>query len=114
MGANQRDNERVPMLGDLRGEIMVYQGMLVREIASGGASIETSTPLQLNSLHSIRLTLGDTAVIVQGRVVHSRISEVDQDVVTYRSGVEFVEASERVREAIDAFLAVVKAERGGG
>ncbi len=110
---DKREGERVPILGDLPGEIMVFQPMVLREISLGGATLETRAPLHLNSLHDLRLTLGGTSIIVKGRVVHSRISDVDQDIVTYRSGVEFVEPSERVRAVIDAFLAGVKADRSG-
>ncbi|MGE0444704.1 MAG: PilZ domain-containing protein [Vicinamibacterales bacterium] len=110
---DKRGGERVPILGDLPGEIMVFQPMVLREISPGGATVETRTPLHLNSLHDLRLTLGDTSIIVKGRVVHSRISDVDQDIVTYRSGIEFIEPSDRVRAVIDAFLAGVKADRSG-
>jgi hypothetical protein len=92
---------------------MVYEPMLIREISTAGAAVETRFPLHLNSLHDLRLTLGDRSVVVKGRVAHSRISDVDQDIVTYRSGMEFVEPSERVVGAIAAFLESLKANRSG-
>jgi len=113
MSADKREGERVPILGELHGEIMVFQPMQIKEISRGGATVETRTPLHLNSLHDLRLTLGDKSVVVKGRVVHSRISDVDQDIVTYRTGMEFVEPSERVRTVIDQFLEGVKADRSG-
>jgi hypothetical protein len=111
--SDKRDNERVAILGELQGEMMVFQPMLVKEISRGGATVETRYPLHLNSLHDVRLILGNKSVILKGRVVHSRISEVDQDVVTYRSGMEFVELSDRVVSAISDFLEAVKADRSG-
>ena len=113
MSQEKRESERIPILGELQGEVMVFEPMAIKEIGRGGVQVETGMPLHLNSLHDLRLTLGGTSIIVKGRVVHSRISDVDQDIVTYRSGVEFVEPSERVRAVIDAFLAGVKAERSG-
>jgi hypothetical protein len=110
---DKRTGERVPILGELQGEIMVFQPMTIREIGHGGASVETRTPLHLNSLHDLRLTLGERSLVLKGRVVHCRISDVDQDIVTYRSGLEFVEPSERVSGAIDEFLDSVKADRSG-
>ena len=77
--------------------------------------VETGFPLQLDSLHDFRLTLGELSVVVKGRIAHSRISDVDQDIITYRSGVEFIEPSERVAEAITMFvdeLAQLKASHG--
>jgi hypothetical protein len=73
-------------------------------MSHGGMQVETSFPLQLDSLHDFRLTLGERSVVVKGRIAHSRISDVDQDIVTYRSGVEFIELPERVAAAIAAFV----------
>ena len=113
MQDDKRDAERVPILGELQGEMMVFQPMLVKDISLGGATVETRYPLHLNSLHDLRLTLGSKPVVVKGRVVHSRISDVDQDIVTYRSGMEFVEPSERVTSAIGEYLDAVKIDRSG-
>jgi hypothetical protein len=102
-----REAQRVPILGELHGEVMVFQPMAIKEISRGGAQIETSFPLQLDSLHDLRLTLGDRSVVVKGRVVHCSIADVDQEVVTYRSGVEFVEPPERVAAAIASFIQAI-------
>ena len=111
--SDKRDTERVLILGDLKGEIMIFEPLQIKEISRGGASVETRFPLSLNSLHDLRLTLGSRSVVLKGRVAHSRISDVDQEVVTYRSGIEFVEASDRVRDVIAEFLATLKAHRSG-
>jgi hypothetical protein len=110
---DKRDAERVTMLGELQGELMVFQPMLVRDVSQGGVTVETRFPLQIDSLHDVRLTLGDLSVVVKGCVVHSRISDVDNDVVTYRTGLEFVEPPQRAVGAITEFLRMVKADRGG-
>jgi hypothetical protein len=84
-------------------------------MSHGGMQVETGFPLQLDSLHDFRLTLGELSVVVKGRIAHSRISDVDQDIITYRSGVQFIEPSERVAEAIAMFvdeLAQLKASHG--
>ena len=83
---------------------MVFQPTAVLQMSHGGMQVETAFPLQLDSLHDFRLTLGDRSVVVKGRVAHSRISDVDQDIVTYRTGVEFIELSERVQTAIALFV----------
>jgi hypothetical protein len=112
-GANQREAERVPILGELHGEMMVFQPMLIRDVSKGGVTVETRFPLQIDSLHDLRLTLGDRSVVVKGRVAHSRISDVDQDAVLYRTGLEFVEPSAPVVAAITDFLETVKTNRSG-
>jgi c-di-GMP-binding flagellar brake protein YcgR len=83
---------------------MVFQPSAVLQISHGGMQVETAFPLQLDSLHDFRLTLRDRSVVVKGRIAHSSISDVDQDIITYRSGVEFIEPSERVSAAIQHFV----------
>jgi hypothetical protein len=109
--SDKRDTDRVLILGDLRGEIMVFEPLQIKEISRDGATVETRFPLALNSLHELRLTLGDRSIVLKGRVAHSRISDVDQEIVTYRTGIEFVEPSERVSAVIAEFLETLKANR---
>jgi hypothetical protein len=108
---DKRDTERVQILGELRGEVMVFQPMAIKEISRGGAQVETAFPLQLDSLHEFRLTLGDQSVVVKGRVVHCSIIDVEQELVVYRSGLEFVEPSERIAAVILGFLEAIQAGR---
>jgi hypothetical protein len=109
----KREYERVPMLGQIVGEIMVFEPLAVTHLSVKGLAVETQFALHLNSLHEMRLTLGALPVVVKARVIHSHISDVDQDVVTYLSGLEFVELPDRVRDVIAEFLAAVKARRSG-
>jgi hypothetical protein len=111
MAPEKRDTERIPILGELNGEIMVFEPMVISEISHGGAQVETRFPLQLDSLHDLRLALGDRSVVVKGRVAHCRISNVDQDIVIYTSGIEFVELPARVQSVLDEFLESIKAGR---
>jgi hypothetical protein len=90
---------------------MVFEAMTIREIGEGGAQVETRVQLQLNSLHSFRLSLGTRSVVVRGRVVHCRIAEIDQDAVIYCAGIEFVELPGPVAAAIADFLQFVRAAR---
>ena len=100
----KRESARIDLLGALRGEVMVCQQTAVHQISKGGMQVETSFPLQLDSLHDFRLTLGDRSIVVKGRVAHSRICEFDQEGVTYRTGIEFIEPSEPVAEVISEFV----------
>jgi hypothetical protein len=109
----KREGERVKILGELHGEVMVFQPMAIREIGPCGAQVETSFPLQLDSLHEFRLTLGDRSLVVKGRVAHCSITDVDQELVVYRSGIELVEPSERVASVIAEFLHEIREGRRG-
>ena len=111
MDTGIRRSERIEILGTLEGDVTVVQPMRVRQISADGASVETSIALQVDSLHELKLALGATPVVIKGRVVHSRVSDVDQDVVTYRTGIEFVELTQHAREAIQEFLKSLKAGR---
>jgi hypothetical protein len=109
---DKREGERINILGELHGEVMVYQPTAIKEISRRGVQIETSFPLQLDSLHEFRFTLGERSVVIKGRVAHCCICDVDQDIVIYRSGVEFVDPPDRVSSVITDFIdAVVNGRR---
>src|ERR1700712_1713076 len=101
---DKRDTDRLQILGDLRGGGWVFHPMRIKEISRGGAQVETGFPLQLDSLHEFRLTLGDRSLVVKGRVVHCSITDVEQEQVIYRAGIEFIELSERIAAAIAGFI----------
>ena len=105
---DKRDRERVPLAGQVTGEVMVFQPMTILDISQGGAQIETPFPLQLDSLHDFRLSLGGRSVVVKGRIAHCHIGELTETSALYRSGVEFVELSEHVLGAIRAFIGALK------
>ena len=108
---DKRDTHRLQILGALHGEVMVLQPMVIKEISRGGAQIETGFPFQLDSLHDFRLTLGDRSLVVKGRVVHCSIIDVAQEQVRYRTGVQFIEPSERVVTAVTEFIDAVESGR---
>ena len=90
MADNRRETERIQILGELPGDATVHQSIAVKELSRTGAQIESTFPLQINSLHDFRLALGSQSVVVKGRVAHCHIHEIDSDAVMYRSGIEFV------------------------
>ena len=108
---DKRDTNRLQILGELRGEVMAFQPMTIKEVSRGGAQVETGFPLHLDSLHDFRLTLGDCSLVIKGRVVHCSITDVEQELVLYRAGIEFIEPSERVSAAISDFIEAVTAGR---
>jgi hypothetical protein len=101
---DKRDKERLPTHGQLDGEVMVFQPLTIIDISNDGALVETPFGVQLDSLHEFRLTLGARSVIVKARIAHSRLHELRNGVAYYRSGVEFIEPSDHVRDAITAFV----------
>jgi PilZ domain len=102
--ADKRDRERMALAGQVTGEVMVFQPMTILDISAGGAQIETPFPLQLDSLHDFRLSLGTRSVVVKGRIAHCSIGELTESSALYRTGVEFVEPSGHAKQAILAFI----------
>jgi hypothetical protein len=109
---DNRKTDRVDIFGELLGEVMVYEPMAIKQVSLAGVSIETTFPLQIDSLHDFRLMLGDRSLVVKGRIVHTHVCDVEHGEVIYRSGIEFVEPSERVTEAIADFMHAIRAGRG--
>jgi hypothetical protein len=107
-----RQADRLPILGALQGEVMVFQPMTITEIGGGGVQVDTAFPFQIDSLHDLRLELGSHTVIVKGRVVHCRVADMDQEIVRYQSGLQFVDLPTHAATAIDTFIERVKRERG--
>jgi hypothetical protein len=107
----KRDRERVPLEGDVRGEVMVFQPMTIRDISMDGAQIETAFALQLGSLHDFRFSLGDRSVLVKGRIAHCHIGQLTDVTALYRTGVEFVTLTEHARMAIADFVLAARYAR---
>jgi hypothetical protein len=100
----KRRTERLEILGEPRGEVMVYQPMVLTQVSRAGAEVETFFPLQIDSLHDFRFVLGGRSIVVKGRVVHAHVASVEDEATIYRSGIEFVDPSERIVEAIGEFM----------
>jgi hypothetical protein len=90
---------------------MVFQPMGITEIGRGGVQVETTFPLHLDSIHDLRLELGTRTLVVKGRVTHCSIVDVEQELVRYRSGIQFVDLPERAAAVITAFLDSVTSSR---
>jgi hypothetical protein len=108
---DNRNSPRVDLSGVIRGDVLIPQPALVTQISRTGMQVETSFPLQLESLHEFRLTLGGHSLVVKGRIAHSRISDVDRDTVIYVSGVEFVETSQAVAVEIAEYVELILQRR---
>ena len=105
MTDDKRGTERVPVPGQIHGEVTVFQPMTILDISECGAQIETQFALHLDSLHDFRLSLDDRTVVIKGRIVHCQIGNIIEGSLLYRTGLEFVEPSEHAVAAIQAFVA---------
>jgi PilZ domain-containing protein len=104
MNDHKRDAERVPLPGEVTGEVSVYEPMAILDLSERGALVETRFPLHLGSLHDFRLVLENVPVIIKGRIVHSQVRGLEEGAVVYRTGVEFIEPSEHALRVVRAFV----------
>jgi hypothetical protein len=112
VSGDKRDSDRVPVPGDLRGEVMIFQPMAVQEIRVAGAQVET--PFPSNSIpfttSASRSANAPSSSKGESPTAGSRTSI---DLVRYRSGIEFVEPSEPVAAAIADYVTALKSFRLG-
>ena len=104
----KREVERVPIAGQVRGEVTVFQPMTILNMSEKGMQIEASSALHNDSLHDFRLSLDDRSVIVKGRIVYCQIGELKEGVILYRCGIEFVQTSTHAQTAISDFVTAHK------
>jgi hypothetical protein len=107
----RRDEERIPVPGALAGDVMVFLPMAITEIARGGVQVETPFAFQIDSIHELRLALGETPIVVKGRVTHCSIVDVEQEFVLYRTGLEFVDLPDRLTDVVASFVDAMKEGR---
>lgn len=108
MTGPKREAERIHVPEPITGEVTVYEPMSILDLSERGALVETKFALHVDSLHEFRLSLGTRSVIVKGRIVHCQIGELQEGIVLYRSGIEFVEPTEHATAAIHAFVEAQK------
>ena len=77
----------------------------------GGALVEMRFPLHINSLHDLRLTLGEQSVVLKGRVTHCHISDVDQDASRIKPGWSLEPSGRRIARVIAEFLDTLEPRR---
>ena len=109
--SENRDAERLEVLGGVRGDVLVPQSIAITQISRTGMQVETGFPLQLAALYEFRLTLATQSVVVKGRVAHARVSDVERDLLAYRSGIEFVDVSPGVTAAIAEYVEAIQQAR---
>ena len=93
MSIDRRRAPRVEILGRLHGHLVSLDlPVVVREISLGGLSLETAVLLPTGAVHEFRLMLGDeSAVVLRGRVLHTRETVAPDGSRLYISGVKFLE-----------------------
>jgi hypothetical protein len=109
----RRRDVRIDLLADLHGHLVTLDEQVqVRQISLGGMTVETTAPLSPRLDHDFRLSIGDEAVTVRARVVHSRVA-VRGDAVAFLTGLQFVDPTAAALSMIREFIDKVRAGTGG-
>ncbi|MEO6214147.1 MAG: PilZ domain-containing protein [Vicinamibacterales bacterium] len=106
---DKRGVERVRLSGQVGGEATVFHPMAILDLSERGIRIETSYPLQNDSLHDFRLLLDGPSVVLKGRIAYCQVGDIRGGIALYRCGVEFVEPPAHVLSAIQDFVAAQSA-----
>jgi hypothetical protein len=101
---DQRQRHRILLPNGLSGEVTVYRPLTVSDLSPIGARVETPEPLRVNSVRAFRLNLGEQTVVLKGRVCHASVRTLDDQLVVYTSGIEFLDVPPLARMAIERFL----------
>lgn len=99
---DRRRHQRVRLDGRTGGRATVFADFRVVALSETGASLETETPLALESHCDITLNLAHVAVDIKGRVVH--VDPPQGDLRAFQVGVDFVEVSDFDQALLQSFL----------
>jgi hypothetical protein len=101
---DRRSELRFEIIGQLWGSLEVTEQLPLRNVGRGGALVESRQPLSADTVHAVRLMLGDQPSEVQARVRH--VTPVKEDVGDrYLIGLEFVNPGVGTLDQIDRIVA---------
>jgi hypothetical protein len=107
MPSDRRVFPRSDVFGALWGALGVHQPVRLVNITTSGALIVTGAPVPVESVHSLRLTVGQLTTIAEGRVRHITPVPTSGRQSRYLIGLEFVAPSIPFLDSIERFVAAV-------
>jgi len=108
---DRRSELRFEIIGQLWGSLETIEHLSLRNLGRGGALVESRRPLTSDTIHGVRLLIGEEPRDVQVRVCHVTPVRVPGG-EHYLIGLEFVELGAPVLEQIDRVLAASLSPRG--
>jgi hypothetical protein len=101
---DRRTDLRFEIIGQLWGSLETVETLPLRNLARGGALVESRMPLSQETVRAVRLAFGDQTNDIQVRVRHVT-TESAGDGERYLVGLEFIEPSAAALEQIDRIVA---------
>jgi hypothetical protein len=106
---DRRSDLRFEIIGQLWGSLETVEQLPLRNLARGGALVESRLPVNPEAVRSIRIALGEQMSDIQVRVRHVT-SEKAEGGERFLVGLEFVEPSAAALAQIDRIVAARLAE----
>lgn len=106
---DRRTDLRFEIIGQLWGSLETVEHFPLRNLARGGALVESRAPLNPELVRAVRLAFDNQIHDIQARVRHVT-SQIDGDGERYLVGLEFIEPSVAALEQIDRIVAARLAE----
>jgi len=101
---DRRNRPRFEIVGDLWGTLETVVGMSVRDIAPGGALLESAIPLQPESVHRVTVSYEGQLTPVSVRIRHVRGERTPDGLERYLVGVEFMTSSPLLQASIASWM----------
>lgn len=108
---DRRARARFEIVGQLWGSLETVQPLTIHNLGRGGALLESSVPLQLDSVHRLRFSAGGQISDVQARVRHVTPITTGAGLDHFLIGLEFVSVSPATLAQIDRLVAANRDDR---
>jgi hypothetical protein len=108
---DRRSDLRFEIIGQLWGSLETVEHLPLRNLARGGALVESRLPINPEMVRSVRLTIGDQVSDIQVRVRHVT-TEKGEGGDRFLVGLEFVAPSAAALDQIDRIVAARLAAAG--
>lgn len=101
---DRRGDLRFEIIGQLWGSLEVHEQLPLRNLGRGGALVESRQPLTADSIHGVRLLIGNQEDALQVRVRH--VTPVQREAgERYLIGLEFVNLGSATLDRIERIVA---------
>jgi PilZ domain len=102
---DRRGRLRFELVGELAAVFGTIELLSARDISWGGALVESTVPLPVDSIQSLRFITGDQAGEVTVRVRHVTRTDRPDGSARYRIGFEFLDLQPAMRNEIGRLAA---------
>ena len=109
-GDERRDHPRVPIDGQLQGEIEAFVVAPLMDLSISGALLEVPSALPANTRYSLKLPMSETeSVDLHAEVVRSYVHGFDsisagKPAVKYRAAIKFVDLTDAQQKSLKQLM----------